>query len=172
MINDININNVAYSWNDIEIHFTGLNMDPVGVSSINYNTFQDTQLVYSRQGLPVSRQQGKYESSADITLDYYEMVKLRRFYNLNDIMSFDVKIIYKGENYKYQKPTMAMDGDLETIVSGSYLDDRFTFIDTLYGCRINFPDSLGGEQGEMNLTSTMQLNPIWINYGGKFLDLK
>jgi len=176
MLNDINVNNVAYSWNDIEIHL-GI-IDPavhagsligaslignplvgaavgaaysnsnfakplIGVSSVNYNTAHDNQLVYSRQGFPVGRQYGKYECYGDITLDYYEMLELRKIkYSLPISLPFDVKIIYRkdGEN---------------------------DFIDTLYGCRISFPDSLGSDQGEMNLTATLQLNPVWINYGGK-----
>jgi len=141
MIHDLTVNNISYDWKDIKVHFGSLYLDPVGVSSISYNTVQDHQLVYSRQGLPVARQWGKYECSASITLDYYEMLKLREYANLMNYLPRDIRIEYnKGDD---------------------------NFIDTLYGCRIDFPDELSAEQNDMNLEVTINLNPVWIKYGKK-----
>ena len=162
MLSDININNISYNWNDIEIHFAGLNVDPTGVSSINYSTDHNVEFAYSRQGLPVARQFGRYEVRATIELDYYEMLKLRHNLKVNPLLVFDVKVVYKGNDLRHTK----IHGEDQII---RY--DNHTFIDTLYGCRISSPDVLGGEQGEMNLRSSIELNPVWIKYGGRLLDL-
>jgi len=143
MISNININNVSYDWKDIEVHFVGINYNPTGVSSINYNTNHDIQYNYSRTGFPTARKYGKWETYADITLDYYELSVFKRTYFevLTTFMPIDVKVIYKSD------------------------DSVNTYVDTLYGCKLGFPDNLGGSQNDMSLEATVLLNPVWIKYG-------
>lgn len=141
MLGNITVNNVSYDWNDIEIHFSLIDYDPIGVSSINYSTNHQIDYEYSRTGFAVGRKYGKYQCSGSITLDYYELTQLRRDVVgiFNAAVPIDVKVIYKKDNA--------------------------TFIDTLYGCVLSYPDSGGGNQGEANLEATIQLNPVWIKYG-------
>jgi len=150
MINDLTVNGVSFNWKDIEVHFIGVlgqNVNeppyiysPMDVSSVNYNTVYNTELNYSRTGFPVSHSFGKYECNANITLAYSELVYLRSSmigYNIG-VQPIDIKIVYKI-------------GEIE-------------IIDSLYGCRPSFPDTLGGNQGDMNLKATINLNPVWIKY--------
>jgi len=160
MLSNIKINHISYDWRDIEIHFIGdlkgsvgisgltnptgskvTTYQPSGVSSINYNINHVIDYDYSRDGFKVGRKFGKYETDADITLDYYEIktINNKLFKIGQGLHPIDIKIVYN-----------TTDG---------------TYIDTLYGCVLNFQDSNGGNQGDIGLEATIKLNPVWIHTG-------
>jgi len=163
MISNINVNNISYDWNDIEIHFVGnitggsfsqvgqgvgtgegigvSSYMPSGVSSISYNTDHQIDYDYGREGFAVGRKYGAFRCAASMILDYFELNKLKHklFSVTQSFKSIDVKILYKTS-------------------------DGLTHIDTLYGCVLSYPDNLGGNQNEMGLESTIDLNPVWIRY--------
>ena len=155
MVSNIKLNHISYDWNDIEVYIIGDislggsssfgSYTPSGVSSINYSTDHNVEYEYSRTGFPIGRKYGNYVSTANITLDYYELKSINnRFFGLiQGIKPIDIKIIYnKGKH---------------------------TYIDTLYGCTINYPTNVGGSQNELGLEATIELNPVWINYGNALL---
>lgn len=153
MISNIQINNISYDWKDIEVHFVSISRSiaqtisqsyaPQGVSSINYSTNHPIDFDYNRTGFAVGRKFGKFECSGTITLDYFELKRLNLWDFAQLIKPIDIKVLYKVK-------------DNTNIIT--------THIDTLYGCVLSYPDNIGGNQGDMGLEATLQLNPVWIRY--------
>lgn len=167
MLSNIAINNISYDWRDIEIVFVGdfdvtnqeinrshpvdsgqvditqfskkiVTHKPKGVTSINYGMTPTFDYGKSRGGLSVSRKFGMPTFLAEITMSFYELDKINSltFDVYRTFVPMDVKIIYniKGKQY----------------------------IDTLYGCQVGSPDSLGGSQGDIGLEANITLDPVWI----------
>lgn len=142
------INNVAYSWSQIELTSSALtgsaSANPVilqGVSAISWNIKKNMQVNYGLGGEPVNRGFGNHEYTAKITMDYNTQVQLRALQgSLMQLGEFDLIISFANE--------------LGT-------DDWTTETVTLQGCVFN-EDGMDAKQDDTNITKEFDLNPFKI----------
>lgn len=142
------INNVAYSWSQVELTCPALtgsaNANPImlqGVSGLKWNIKRNVQTNYGLGGEPVNRGFGNTEYTASITLDYNAQVQLRA-----------------------AKDSLFKNGEFDLQVSfanamGS--SDWSTEVVTLKGCLFT-EDGLEVNQDDTNITKEFELNPFKI----------
>lgn len=142
------VNNVAYSWAQIELTspaLTGSNdANPTilqGVSAIKWNIKRNMKTNYGLGGEPVNRGFGNREYTASITMDYNTQVQLRALQgSLMALGEFDLIVTFANE--------MGTDDWTEETV-------------TLKGCLFN-EDGMEAEQDATNITKEFDLNPFKI----------
>lgn len=142
------VNNVAYSWAQIELTapvLTGSSdANPTilqGVSAIKWNIKRNMKTNYGLGGEPVNRGFGNREYTASITMDYNTQVQLRALQgSLMALGEFDLIVTFANE--------MGTDDWTEETV-------------TLKGCLFN-EDGMEAEQDATNITKEFDLNPFKI----------
>ena len=142
------VNNVAYSWAQIELTAPTLtgssDANPTilqGVSAIKWNIKRNMQTNYGLGGEPVNRGFGNREYTASITMDYNTQVQLRALQgSLMALGEFDLIVTFANE--------MGTDDWTEETV-------------TLKGCLFN-EDGMEAEQDATNITKEFDLNPFKI----------
>lgn len=140
------INNVAYSWSQVELTAPGLtgsaNANPTilqGVSGIKWNKKRKVENNYGIGGKPVNRGFGNYEYTASITMDYNTQVQLRALKgSLMELGEFDLVVSFANEMGTENWTT-------ETV--------------TLKGCLFN-EDGMETKQDDTNITKDFDLNPF------------
>lgn len=142
------VNNVAYSWAQIELTVPALigssDANPTilqGVSAIKWNIKRNMKTNYGLGGEPVNRGFGNREYTASITMDYNTQVQLRALQgSLMALGEFDLIVTFANE--------MGTDDWTEETV-------------TLKGCLFN-EDGMEAEQDATNITKEFDLNPFKI----------
>lgn len=142
------VNNVAYSWAQIELTAPTLtgssDANPTilqGVSAIKWNIKRNMKTNYGLGGEPVNRGFGNREYTASITMDYNTQVQLRALQgSLMALGEFDLIVTFANE--------MGTDDWTEETV-------------TLKGCLFN-EDGMEAEQDATNITKEFDLNPFKI----------
>ncbi len=142
------VNNVAYSWAQIELTAPTLtgssDANPTilqGVSAIKWNIKRNMKTNYGLSGEPVNRGFGNREYTASITMDYNTQVQLRALQgSLMALGEFDLIVTFANE--------MGTDDWTEETV-------------TLKGCLFN-EDGMEAEQDATNITKEFDLNPFKI----------
>lgn len=142
------VNNVAYSWAQIELTAPALtdssDANPTilqGVSAIKWNIKRNMKTNYGLGGEPVNRGFGNREYTASITMDYNTQVQLRALQgSLMALGEFDLIVTFANE--------MGTDDWTEETV-------------TLKGCLFN-EDGMEAEQDATNITKEFDLNPFKI----------
>ena len=142
------VNNVAYSWAQIELTAPALtgssDANPTilqGVSAIKWNIKRNMKTNYGLGGEPVNRGFGNREYTASITMDYNTQVQLRALQgSLMALGEFDLIVTFANE--------MGTDYWTEETV-------------TLKGCLFN-EDGMEAEQDATNITKEFDLNPFKI----------
>ena len=142
------VNNVAYSWAQIELTAPALtgssDANPTilqGVSAIKWNIKRNMKTNDGLGGEPVNRGFGNREYTASITMDYNTQVQLRALQgSLMALGEFDLIVTFANE--------MGTDDWREETV-------------TLKGCLFN-EDGMEAEQDATNITKEFDLNPFKI----------
>lgn len=142
------INNVAYSWSQVELTAPALtgsaNANPTilsGVSAIKWNVKRKVESNYGLGGKPVNRGFGNTEYTASITMDYNTQTQLRAALgSLMNLGEFDLVISFANE-------MGSSDWTTETV--------------TLKGCLFN-EDGMETQQDDTNITKEFDLNPFEI----------
>lgn len=138
------VNNVAYSWAQIELTApiltgsTDANSTILqGVSAIKWNHKWNVKTNYGLGGKPVNRGFGNHEYTASITMDYNTQVQLRALQgSLTNLGEFNLVISFANE--------------LGT-------DDWTTETVTLKGCLFT-EDGMEAQQDDTNITKEFDLN--------------
>lgn len=138
------VNNVAYSWAQIELTAPDLtgssDANPTilqGVSAIKWNHKWNVKTNYGLGGQPVNRGFGNHEYTASITMDYNTQVQLRALQgSLTNLGEFDLVVSFANE--------------LGT-------DDWTTETVTLKGCLFT-EDGMEVQQDDTNITKEFDLN--------------
>lgn len=140
-ISNININSKSYDWKDIDIHFSVINYSPLEVYDISYTVDREIDYSYSRTGFPVGRKYGRFNSVASIEMSFDEINKILAIVPsfFSGVIPIDIRITYNiGKDKSYT--------------------------DVIYGCK-PIIENTAASQGEIGLSSVINLNPVWIKYG-------
>ena len=142
------VNNVAYSWAQIELTAPALtgssDANPTilqGVSAIKWNIKRNMKTNYGLGGEPVNRGFGNREYTASITMDYNTQVQLRALKgSLMNLGEFDLVISFAND-----------------LGSDDWVEETIT----LQGCLFN-EDGMEVSQDDTNITKEFNLNPFKI----------
>jgi hypothetical protein len=96
------INGTRHSWGSIKTNLLGRTVS--GISAVSYEDKQEKVNNYGAGNMPTSRGRGKYEATAKMTLDAYEVDAITRSVvasgqgtRIQDIAPFDVIVSYLPE---------------------------------------------------------------------------
>lgn len=90
------INGIRHSWGSIKVNLLGRTV--IGITAIDYDDKQDKKNHYGGGTMPTHRGHGRYEATAKITLESYEVDAIQRALGfgkrLQDIEPFDVVVTF------------------------------------------------------------------------------